>query len=114
MLRDQLDRAGVKVGRRRVGILMKRMGIEVLYQKPGTCKKHPGHKVYPYLLRGMTINRSNQAWAMDTTYIPMAKRFVYLTAVVDWASRKVLAAKIAITQEACHAVDVLREAFYSP
>lgn len=111
MLRDQLDCAGVKVGRRRVGILMKRMGIEVLYRKPGTSKKHPGHKVYPYLLRGMTINRSNQVWAMDTTYIPMAKRFVYLTAVVDWASRKVLAAKIAITQEACHAVDVLREAF---
>ena len=111
MLRDQLDRAGIKVGRRRVGTLMKRMGIEALYRRPGTSKKHPGHKVYPYLLRGMTINRSNQVWALDTTYIPMAKGFVYLTAVVDWASRKVLAAKVAITLEACHAVDVLQEAF---
>ena len=111
MLRDQLDRAGIKVGRRHVGTLMKRMGIEALYRKPGTSKKHPGHKVYPYLLRGITINRANQAWALDTTYIRMAKGFVYLTAVVDWASRKVLAAKIAITLEACHAVDVLQEAF---
>jgi len=111
MLRDQLDRAGIKVGRRHVGTLMKRMGIEALYRKPGTSKKHPGHKVYPYLLRGMTINRANQVWALDTTYIRMAKGFVYLTAVVDWASRKVLAAKIAITLEVCHAVDVLQEAF---
>ena len=111
MLRDQLDLTGIKVGRRHVGTLMKRMGIEALYRKPGTSKKHPGHKVYPYLLRGMTINRANQVWALDTTYIRMAKGFVYLTAVVDWASRKVLAAKIAITLEACHAVDVLQEAF---
>lgn len=74
-------------------------------------KKHPGHKIYPYLLRGLTIDRSNQVWALDTTYIPMAKGFVYLVAVVDCASRKVLAAKITITPEACHAVDVLQEAF---
>lgn len=111
MLRDQLDRAGIKVGRRRVGTLMKRMGIEALYRRPGTSKKHPGHKVYPYLLRGMPINRANQVWALDTTCIRMAKGFVSLTAVVDWASRKVLAAKIAITLETCHAVDVLQEAF---
>lgn len=111
MLRDQVDRAGIKVGRRHVGTLMKRMGIEALYRKPGTSKKHLGHKVYPYLMRGMRIDRANQVWALDTTYIPMAKGFVYLTAVVDWASRKVLAAKIAITLEACHAVDVLQEAF---
>ena len=111
MLRDQLDRAGIKVGRRRVGTLMKRMGIEALYRKPGTSKKHPGHKVYPYLLRGMAINRANQLWALDTAYIRMAKGFDYLTVVIDWASRKVLAAKIAITLEACHAVDVLQEAF---
>ncbi len=110
MLRDQLDRAGIKIGRRHVGTLMKRMGIEALYRNPGTSKKHSGHKVYPYLLRGLTINRANQVWAMDTTYIPMAKGFVYLTAVVDWASRKVLAAKVAITLEACHAVEVLQEA----
>lgn len=112
MLRDQLNRAGIKVGRRHVGTLMKRMGFEALYRKPGTSKKQPGHQVYPYLLRGMTINRANQVWALDTTYIRMAKGFVYLTAVVDWASRKVLlAAKIAITLEACHAVEVLQEAF---
>jgi putative transposase len=111
MLQDQLNRAGYAVGRRHVGTLMKRMGIEALYRKPGTSKKHPGHKVYPYLLRGVSIDRSNQVWALDTTYIPMAKGFIYLIAVVDWASRKVLAAKIAITLEACHAVEVLQEAF---
>lgn len=84
MLRDQLDRAGIKVGHRLIGTLMKRMSIEALYRKPGTSKKHPGHKVYPYLLRGMTINRSSQVWALDTTYIPMAKGFVYLTAARYW------------------------------
>ncbi|OQX17945.1 MAG: transposase, partial [Desulfobulbaceae bacterium A2] len=103
MLRDQLNRRGCSVGRRHVSTLMKRMGIEALYRKPGTSKKHPGHKVYPYLLRGMTITRANQVWALDTTYIRMARGFVYLTAVVDWANRKVLAAKVAITLESCHA-----------
>ena len=111
MLRDQLNREGFTVGRKHVGTLMARMGIEALYRKPGTSKKHPGHDVYPYLLRRLTINRVNQVWALDTTYIPMAKGFVYLTAVVDWASRKVLAATVAITLEACHAVDVRQEAF---
>lgn len=111
MLCDQLTRKDFQVGRKHVGTLMKRMGIEALYRKPGTSKKHPGHEIYPYLLRGLKINRANQVWALDTTYIPMAKGFVYLTAVVDWASRKVLAAKVAITLEACHAVDVLQEAF---
>ena len=111
MLRDQLNRAGHDVGRRHVGTLMKHMGIEALYRKPGTSRKHPGHKIYPYLLRGLTINRANQVWALDTTYIPMAKGFVYLVAVVDWASRKVLAAKVAITLESCYAVDVLQDAF---
>ncbi len=90
---------------------MKRMGMEALYRKPGTSKKHPGHEVYPYLLRHLTIDQANQVWALDTTYIPMAKGFVYLTAVVDWASRRVLAAKVAITLEVCHAVDVFQEAF---
>jgi len=111
MLPDQLNRAGSDVGRKRIGTLMKRMGIEALYRKPNTSKKQLGHKIYPYLLRGLTIDQANQVWALDTTYIPMAKGFVYLTAVVDWASRKVLAAKVAITLEACHAVDVLQEAF---
>lgn len=111
MLRNQLNRDGLNVGRKHVGTLMKRMGVEALYRKPGTSKKHPGHEIYPYLLRGLAIKRAKQVWALDTTYIPMAKGFVYLTAVVDWASRKVLAAKVAITLEACHAVDVLQEAF---
>ena len=110
MLRNQLDRQGVVVGRKHVGTLMKRTGIDALYRKPKTSKKHPGHTVYPYLLRGMVINRANQVWTLDTTYIPMASGFIYLTAVVYWASRKVLAAKIAITQESCHAVEVLQEA----
>ena len=111
MLRDQLNRKGFNVGRKHVGTLMKRMGIEALYRKPGTSKKHPSHEIYPYLLRDLAINRANQVWALDTTFIPMAKGFVYLTAVVDWASRRVLAAKVAITLEACHAVEVLQEAF---
>ena len=109
MLRDQLNREGIRIGRKHVSTLMKRMGIEALYRKPGTSKKHPGHEIYPYLLRGMKICQSNWVWALDTTYIPMAKGFAYLTAVVDWASRKVLAAKVAITLEACHAVEVLEE-----
>jgi putative transposase len=111
MLRDQLNREGCDVGRKHVGTLMKRMGIEALYRKPGTSRKHPGNEIYPYLLRSLVIDRPNQVWALDTTYIPMAKGFVYLTAVVDWASRRILAAKVAITLEACHAVDVLQEAF---
>ena len=111
MLRDELNRKGFDVGRKHVGTLMKRMGMAALYRKPGTSTKHPGHDVYPYLLSGLTINRANQVWALDTTYIPMAKGFVYLTAVMDWASRKVLASRVAITLEACRAVDVLHEAF---
>jgi putative transposase len=93
MLRDQLNREGFKVGRKHVGTLMERMGIEALYRKPGTSRKRPGHEIYPYLLRGLAINRANQVWALDTTYIPMAKGFIYLTAVVDWASRRVLAGR---------------------
>ena len=111
MLRDRLNREGYTVGRTHVGTLMARMGMAALYRKPGTSTKHPGHAIYPYLLRGLTINRANQVWALDTTYIPMANGFVYLTAVVDWASRKVLAGKIAITLETSHAVEVLQEAF---
>ncbi|MGV0953275.1 MAG: IS3 family transposase [Fluviibacter sp.] len=111
-LRDQLHRLGYPhVGRDRVRGLMRRMGVEALFRKPGTSKKHPGHTVYPYLLRGLSIREANQVWALDTTYIPMAKGFVYLTCVIDWVSRKVLAAKVAITLEACHAVDVLNQAF---
>jgi putative transposase len=111
MLRDQLNRQGIDIGRKHVSTLMKKININAVYRKPNTSKKQPGHKIYPYLLRTLTINRPNQVWALDTSYIPMAKGFVYLTAVIDWNSRKVLASKVAITLEACHAVDVLEEAF---
>jgi putative transposase len=111
MLVRLLKREGVQVGRKHVGTLMKRVGIEALYCKPNTSRRHVKHKIWPYLLRGMTINRANQVWALDTSYIPMARGFVYLTAVVDWASRKVLAHRVAITMEAMHAVEALEEAF---
>jgi putative transposase len=111
MLRRQLQREGVAVGRRHIATLMMRMGIQALAPQPGTSKKAPGHKVYPYLLRRLAIERSNQVWALDTTYIPMARGFVYLTAVVDVASRRVLAHKVAITLEACHAREVIEQAF---
>ena len=111
MLRDQLARQGIRAGRRHVRTLMLRMGIEALAPQPGTSKAAPGHKVYPYLLRKLAITRSNQVWALDTTYIPMARGFVYLTAVVDVVSRRVLAHKVAITLEACHAREVLEQAF---
>jgi putative transposase len=111
MLRDQLARQGVHVGRRHVRTLMLRMGIEALTPQPGTSKAAPGNKVYPYLLRKLAITRSNQVWALDTTYVPMARGFVYLTAVVDVVSRKVLAHKVAITLEAIHAKEVIEEAF---
>jgi putative transposase len=88
-----------------------RMGLEVLHRKPNANKTYPGHDVFPYLLRGLSINRANQVWVLDTTNIPLAKGFVSLTAVLDWASRKVLAATVAITLETCHAVAVLHEAF---
>ena len=111
MLRNQLNRQCLNVGRRHVRTLMRRMGIHAIYRKPkNTSANNPEHKVYPYLLRGMNIT-ANQVWALDTTYIPMARGFVYLTAVIDWATRKVLAHKVAITLEACHAIDVLNEAF---
>ena len=90
---------------------MERMGIQALCPQPGTSQRHPQHKVYPYLLRRVAIGRANQVWALDTTYIPMERGFVYLTAVVDVASRKVLAHKVAITLEACHAREILEQAF---
>lgn len=111
MLVRLLRREGHGVGRRRVRTLMKRMGVKALYCKPNTSRRNPQHKVWPYLLRGMKIERANQVFALDTTYIPMARGFVYLTAVVDWASRKVLAHRVAITLEAIHAVEALEEAF---
>jgi putative transposase len=111
MLRDQLNRQGIQAGRRHIRTLMLRMGIEALTPQPGTSQRAPGHKVYPYLLRKLAIDRANQVWALDTTYIPMARGFVYLTAVVDVASRCVLAHKVAITLEASHAREVIEQAF---
>ena len=110
MLRDLLAAKGSKVGRRHVKTLMRRMGIEALYRKPRTTKPEPGHKIFPYLLRGLEITRPNQVWAMDITYIPMAKGFVYLAVVLDWFSRRVLAWRLSITMEAAFCVEALEEA----
>src|SRR5450830_26815 len=110
MLRDLLNAEGVVIGRRHVATLMKRMGIEALYRKPNTSKPAPGHKIYPYLLRNMPVIRPNQVWAMDITYVPMARGFVYLAAVVDWFSRRVLAWRLSITMEAEFCIEVLDEA----
>ena len=111
MLRDMLNREGFEVGRRHVGTLMQRMGIEALYRKPNTSKKHPTHKVYPYLLRELTIDRANQVWATDITYIPMACGWVYLCAIVDWASRRVLSHRVSISMDASFCLEALEEAF---
>ena len=111
MLRRQLLAEGIRVGRRHVRTLMRRMGMEALCPQPGTSQRHPDYKIYPYLLRQLAITRANQVWALDTTYIPMARGFVYLTAVVDVASRLVLAHKVAITLEACHAKEIIEQAF---
>lgn len=110
MLRDFLSRDGVAIGRRHVATLMKRMGIEAIYRKPNTSKPAPGHKIYPYLLRGVKVERANQVWATDITYIPMARGFVYLAAVVDWFSRRVLSWRVSITMEADFCVEALEEA----
>ena len=110
MLRDLLNQDGVEVGRKHVATLMKRMGIEALYRKPKTTKKHPQHRVYPYLLRGLVIDRPNQVFAMDITYIPMARGFVYLVAVLDWYSRKVLSWRVSITMDVHFCVEALEEA----
>ena len=100
MLRDLLRGEGVEVGRHRVTTMMRRMGIAAIYRRPNTSKPAPGHKIYPYLLRGLVIDRPNQVWAMDITYVPMARGFVYLAAVVDWATRRVLSWRISITMDA--------------
>jgi putative transposase len=110
MLRDLLRREGITIGRLAVATLMRRMGIEALYRRPNTSKPAPGHKIYPYLLRDLVVDRPNQVWAMDITYIPMARGFVYLAAVVDWFSRRVLAWKLSITLETEFCIDAVREA----
>jgi putative transposase len=90
--------------------LMRRMAIEAIYRKPNTSKPAPGHWIYPYLLRGMAITRPNQVWATDVTYIPMARGFIYLAAVVDWFSRRVLAWRLSITMDTSFCIEALEEA----
>jgi putative transposase len=110
MLRGLLAAEGSQIGRRHVKTLMRRMGIEALYRRPRTTKPEPGHKIYPYLLRGKEITHPNQVWAMDITYIPMSRGFVYLAVVLDWASRRVLSWRVSITMEAAFCIETLQDA----
>ena len=110
MLRDMLNLEGVEVGRKHVRTLMTKMGIEALYRKVNTSRRNQAHRIYPYLLRNLPIDRPNQVWAMDTTYIPMQRGFVYLTAVLDWATRRVLAWRLSNTLTADPCVEALEEA----
>ena len=110
MLRDLLAAEGSRMGRRHVTTLMQKMGIEAVYRRPNTSKPAPGHKIYPYLLRKLTIDRPNQVWATDITYVPMARGFVYLCAVMDWFSRRILAWRLSNTMEAEFCVETLEEA----
>jgi putative transposase len=105
-----LRREGVVINRKRVRRLMRLMGLEAIYQKPDTSRAHPEHKIHPYLLRGLSIGRPNQVWCADITYIPMAKGFVYLVAVMDWFSRRVLAWRLSTGMEAGFCVEALQEA----
>jgi putative transposase len=110
MLRDLLRGEGVVIGRELVTTLMRRMGIEAIYRKPNTSKAGLGHKIYPYLLRGLKIVRPNQVWAIDITYIPMARGFVYLAAVVDWFSRRVLSWRLSVTMDVDFCLEAVEEA----
>lgn len=109
-IRDDLLDQGYKIGRGHVSTLMKKMGIEALYRKPRLSKPHPGHKVYPYLLRGMAITRAKQVWATDITYLSMAKGFCYLVVIMDWASRKVLTWRLSNTLDITFCTEALEEA----
>lgn len=109
-IRNELGDLGHAVGRGHVGTLMRKMGIEALYCKPKLSKPHPGHKVHPYLLRGVEIDRANHVWAADITYLPMAKGFCYLVAIIDWASRKVLAWRLSNTLDTSFCLAALDEA----
>jgi putative transposase len=110
MLRDLLRGEGIVVGREMVRTMMRRMCIEALYRRPNTSKPMPGNKIYPYLLRGLTVERPNQVWCMDITYIAMARGFVYLAAVVDWFTRRVLAWRLSITMEVDFCLEAVEEA----
>ena len=109
-IRNELKDKGHEVGRSHIRTLMRKMGIEALYQKPRLSKPHPGHTIYPYLLRGLTIAESNHVWCADITYIPMAQGFCYLVAVMDWASRRVLSWKLSNTLDTSFCIDALEEA----
>jgi putative transposase len=113
MLRDLLRGEGIAIGRELVAAMMRRMGIEALYRRPNTSKPADGHKIYPYLLRNLAVERPNQVWAMDITYIPMARGFVYLAAVVDWFSRRVLAWRLSITLEVEFCLEAVEAALAS-
>jgi putative transposase len=110
LLRRLLRRDGVPVGRRHVRTLMRRMGITAIAPQPGTSRRHRAHPVFPYLLRHRAITRPNQVWAMDITYIPMARGFVFLAAVMDWASRRVLSWRVSITLDSAFCVDAVEDA----
>ncbi len=110
MLRDLLRGEGIAIGREHVRTLMKRMRIEAIYRRPNTSKPAPGHKIYPYLLRALPITRPNQAWAMDITYIPMARGFVYLAVVLDWFSRRVLSWRLSTSMEVEFCLDAVEDA----
>lgn len=112
MLQGFLVREGFEIGRLHVRTLMRRMGIEAIYRRPNTSKPAPGHKICPYLLRNLIVDRPNQVWAMDITYIPMARGFVYLAAVVDWFSRKVLSWRLSITLETDFCIEAVEEAIH--
>lgn len=110
MLRELLNQDGHRVGRKHVASLMRRMGIEAIYRKKNTSRPHPEHLVYPYLLRHLKIDRPNQVWASDITYIPMARGFAYLVAVIDWYTRRVLAWRLSNTLSADFCTEALEEA----
>jgi putative transposase len=110
MLRGLLAAEGSKIGRRHVSTLMRRMGIEAIYRRPNTSKPAPGHRIYPYLLRGLMIDHPNHVWATDITYIPMARGFVYLAAVMDWFARRILAWRLSNAMEASFCIDAVEEA----
>ena len=110
MLQALLKRDGFEVGRLHVATLMRTTGIEAIYRRPNTSKPAPGHKVFPYLLRKVPVTAPNQVWAMDITYVPMARGFVYLAAVVDWFSRRVLAWRLSISMDASFCIEAVEEA----
>jgi putative transposase len=109
-MRDHLNKQGYKVNRKRVQRLMRLMGLEVIYPKPKTSKPHPGHRIYPYLLKGLDINRPDMVWATDITYIPIRRGFMYLVAIMDWHSRKVLSWRVSNTLDSDFCVAALEEA----